>query len=111
MTASTSLKSFAVTAETSLTNFLSAATKLDDALFDLAGEIKSTASLIANGAQTFVGQIGNSLSDALVSGVKSGLSTIATTIFSSVPQYNIALRVVKKHRVLCWDLFQVYLKV
>ena len=54
-TASPSLKSFAVTAETSLTNFLSAATKLDDALFDLPGEIKSTASLIANGAQTFVG--------------------------------------------------------
>ena len=95
-TASPSLKSFAVTAETSLTNFLSAATKLDNALFDLPGEIKSTASLIANGAQTFVGQIGNSLSDALVGGVKSGLSTIATTIFSSIPQYNIALRVVKK---------------
>ena len=95
-TASPSLKSFAVTAETSLTNFLSAATKLDDALFDLPGEIKSTASLIANGAQTFVGQISNSLSDALVGGVKSGLSTIATTIFSSIPQYNIALRVVKK---------------
>ena len=95
-TASPSLKSFAVNAETSLTNFLSAATKLDNALFDLPGEIKSTASLIANGAQTFVGQIGNSLSDALVGGVKSGLSTIATTIFSSIPQYNIALRVVKK---------------
>ncbi len=95
-TASPSLKSFAVTAETSLTNFLSAATKLDNALFDLPGEIKSTASLIANGAQTFVGQISNSLSDALVGGVKSGLSTIATTIFSSIPQYNIALRVVKK---------------
>ena len=95
-TASPTLKSFAVTAETSLTNFLSAATKLDDALFDLPGEIKSTASLIANGAQTFVGQISNSLSDALVGGVKSGLSTIATTIFSSIPQYNIALRVVKK---------------
>ena len=95
-TASPSLKSFAVNAETSLTNFLSAATKLDNALFDLPGEIKSTASLIANGAQTFVGQIGNSLSDALVGGIKSGLSTIATTIFSSIPQYNIALRVVKK---------------
>ena len=95
-TASPSLKSFAVNAETSLTNFLSAATKLDNALFDLPGEIKSTASLIANGAQTFVGQIGNSLSDALVGGIKTGLSTIATTIFSSIPQYNIALRVVKK---------------
>ena len=94
--ASPSLKSFAVNAETSLTNFLSVATKLDNALFDLPGEIKSTASLIANGAQTFVGQISNSLSDALVGGVKTGLSTIATTIFSSIPQYNIALRVVKK---------------
>ena len=69
---------------------------MDNALFDLPGEIKSTASLIANGAQTLVGQIGNSLSDALVGGGKSGLSTIATTIFSSIPQYNIALRVVKK---------------
>ena len=95
-TADKSLKSFAVTAETSLTNFLSTATKLDNALFDLPGEIKSTAALIAGGAQSFVGQIGNSLSDALIGGVKTGLSTIATTIFSSIPQYNIALRVVKK---------------
>ncbi len=95
-TADKSLKSFAVTAETSLTNFLSTATKLDNALFDLPGEIKSTAALIASGAQSFVGQIGNSLSDALIGGVKTGLSTIATTIFSSIPQYNIALRVVKK---------------
>ena len=108
-TASPTLKSFAVTAETSLTNFLSAATKLDDALFDLPGEIKSTASLIANGAQTFVGQISNSLSDALVGGVKSGLSTIATTIFSSIPQYNIALRVVKKaHGALVGPVAKVF---
>ena len=54
LTASTSLKSFAVTTENSLTNFLSAATKLDNALFDLPGEIKSTAALIAGGAQSFV---------------------------------------------------------
>ena len=108
-TASPTLKSFAVTAETSLTNFLSAATKLDDALFDLPGEIKSTASLIANGAQTFVGQISNSLSDALVGGVKTGLSTIATTIFSSIPQYNIALRVVKKaHGALVGPVAKVF---
>ena len=38
LTASTQLKSFAVRTENSLTNFLSAATKLDDALFDLPGE-------------------------------------------------------------------------
>ena len=96
LTASKELKSFAVRTENSLTNFLSAATKLDDALFDLPGQIKSTAALIAGGAQGMVNQIGSALSDALVSGVKGGLSVIATTIFSSVPQYNVALRIVKR---------------
>ena len=96
LTASTQLKSFAVRTENSLTNFLSAATKLDDALFDLPGEIKSTAALIAGGAQTFVGQMNNALSGAIISGVKGGLSTIATTIFSAVPQYNIALKLVTR---------------
>ena len=96
LTASKELKSFAVITENSLTNFLSAATKLDDALFDLPGQIKSTAALIAGGAQGMVNQIGSALSDALVSGVKGGLSVIATTIFSSVPQYNVALNIVKR---------------
>ena len=96
LTASTSLKSFAVTTENSLTNFLSAATKMEGGLFDLAGEIKSTAALIAGGAQSFVGQMNNALSGAIISGVKGGLSVIATTIFSSVPQYNVALRIVKR---------------
>ena len=96
LTASKELKSFAVRTENSLTNFLSAATKLDDALFDLPGQIKSTASLIAGGAQTFIGQMNNALSGAIISGVKGGLSVIATTIFSSVPQYNVALNIVKR---------------
>ena len=96
LTASTELKSFAVRTENSLTNFLSAATKLDDALFDLPSQIKSTASLIANGAQTFVGQMNNALSGAMISGIKGGLNVIATTIFSSIPQYNVALRIVKR---------------
>ncbi len=96
LTASNQLKSFAVRTENSLTNFLSAATRLDDALFDLPGEIKSTAALIATGAQTFVGQMNNAISGAIISGVKSGLSTIATTIFSAIPQYNIALRLVTR---------------
>ena len=96
LTASKEVKSLAVTTETSLTNFLSAATKLDDALFDLPGEIKSTAALIAKGAQTFVGQMGDALSGAIISGVKSGLTTLATTIFSAIPQYNVALRVVTR---------------
>ena len=96
LTASEQVKSLAVTTENSLTNFLSAATKIDSALFDLPGEIKSTAALIANGAQTFVGQMNNALSGAIISGVKSGLSTLATTIFSAIPQYNIALRVVTR---------------
>ena len=96
LTASKELKSFAVTTENSLTNFLSAATKLDNALFDLPGQIKSTAALIAGGAQGMVNQIGSALSDALESGIKGGLSVIATTIFSSVPQYNVALNIVKR---------------
>ena len=94
LVASEETKSFAVKAEVSLTNFLSAATKLDNAFFDLPGEIKRTASLIAAGAQGFVGSMSNTISDALVSGIQGGLSTLATTIFSAIPQYNIALRVV-----------------
>jgi len=94
LVASEETKSFAVKAEVSLTNFLSAATKLDNAFFDLPGEIKRTASLIATGAQGFVNSMSNTISDALVSGIQGGLSTLATTIFSAIPQYNIALRVV-----------------
>lgn len=94
LVASEETKSFAVKAEVSLTNFLSAATKLDNAFFDLPGEIKRTASLIAAGAQGFVGSMSNTISDALVSGIQGGLSTLATTIFSAIPQYNIALRIV-----------------
>ena len=94
LVASEETKSFAVKAEVSLTNFLSAATKLDNAFFDLPGEIKRTASLIAAGAQGFVGSMSNTISDALVSGIRGGLSTLATTIFSAIPQYNIALRIV-----------------
>ena len=96
LTASKKMKSFAVRTEKSLSNFLSAATKLDDALFDLPGEIKSTAALIAGGAQSMVSQMTGALSDALVSGIKGGLSVIATTIFSSIPQYNVALAIVKR---------------
>ena len=84
LTASKEVKSFAVTTEASLTNFLNAATKLDDALFDLPGQIKSTAALIANGAQTFVGQMSNAISEALIGGIQGGLSSIATKIFSSI---------------------------
>ena len=94
LVASEETKSFAVKAEVSLTNFLSAATKLDNAFFDLPGEIKRTASLIAVGAKGFVNSMSNTISDALVSGIQGGLSTLATTIFSAIPQYNIALRVV-----------------
>ena len=96
LTASKQMKSFAVTTEASLTNFLSAATKIDSALFDLPGEIKSTASLIAAGAQTFVGQMGNVLTDALVSGIQGGLAVIATKIFSAIPGFKQALRVVTR---------------
>tara|TARA_Y100001954_G_scaffold226342_1_gene268063 strand:+ start:189 stop:2204 length:2016 start_codon:yes stop_codon:yes gene_type:complete len=96
LTASKQMKSFAVTTEASLTNFLSAATKIDSALFDLPGEIKSTASLIAAGAQTFVGQMGNVLTDALVSGIQGGLAVIATKIFSAIPGFKRALRVVTR---------------
>ena len=96
LTASKQMKSFAVTTEASLTNFLSAATKIDSALFDLPGEIKSTASLIAAGAQTFVGQMGNALTDALVSGIQGGLAVIATKIFSAIPGFKRALRVVTR---------------
>ena len=96
LTASKEVKSFAVTTEASLTNFLSAATKMDSALLDLPGQIKSTASLIAAGAQTFVGQMSNAISEALIGGIKGGLSSIATKIFSSIPGFKQALRVVTR---------------
>ena len=96
LTASTKVKSFAVKTENSLTNFLSTATQFEEGIFDLAGEIKSTAALIATGAQGMVNQLSNALSGAIVSGVQGGLSAIATTIFSSVPQYNVALNIVKR---------------
>ena len=96
LTASKEVKSFAVTTEASLTNFLSAATKMDSALLDLPGQIKSTAALIANGAQTFVGQMSNAISEALTGAIKGGLSSIATKIFSSIPGFKQALRVVTR---------------
>ena len=95
-TASKQFKSFAVTTETALTNFLSAATNLDDSLLDLPGQIKSTAALIAGGAQGFVGQMGNALSEGLITGIQGGLSNIATKIFSAIPGFNKALEIITR---------------
>ena len=69
---------------------------MDSALLDLPGQIKSTAALIANGAQTFVGQMSNAISEALIGGIQGGLSSIATKIFSSIPGFKQALRVVTR---------------
>ena len=95
-TASKQFKSFAVTTETALTNFLSAATNLDDSLLDLPGQIKSTAALIAGGAQGFVGQMGNALSEGLITGIQGGLSNIATKIFSAIPGFSKALSIITR---------------
>ena len=82
-TASKELKSFAVKTETALTNFINLATKADNFLLDLPGEIKGVSGIITNAAKGYVGKIGNALSEALIGGIKSGLDGIASKIFSA----------------------------
>ena len=83
LTASKELKSFAVKTENALTNFINLATKADDFLLDLPGEIKGVTSIITNAAKGYVGKIGNALSEALIGGIKSGLDGVASKIFSA----------------------------
>ena len=61
LTASKEFKSFAVTTENTLTNFIDSITKADSFITDLPGEIKSIARIISGGARTFVSKIGNTL--------------------------------------------------
>ena len=91
LTASKELKSFAVKTESTLTNFINLATKADNFLLDLPGEIKGVAGLITNAAKGYVGKIGNALSEALISGIKSGLDGVASKIFGAFKRFKIAL--------------------
>ena len=77
LTASKEFKSFAVTTENTLTNFINSITGAGNFITNLPGEIKSVASLISGGARTFVSKIGNTLADALIKNIQSGLAGIA----------------------------------
>ena len=91
LTASKELKSFAVKTESALTNFINLATKADNFLLDLPGEIKGVTSLITNAAKGYVGKIGNALSEALIGGIKNGLDGVASRIFGAFKRFKIAL--------------------
>ena len=90
-TASKELQSFAVKTEGALTNFINLATKADNFMLDLPGEIKSVTKLITNAAKGYVGKIGNALSEALIGGIKNGLDGVASKIFSAFKKFKIAL--------------------
>ena len=91
LTASKELKSFAVKTENALTNFINLATKADNFLLDLPGEIKGVTNLITNAAKGYVGKIGNALSEALIGGIKDGLDGVASQIFSAFKVFKRAL--------------------
>tara|TARA_B100000287_G_scaffold410_1_gene419 strand:+ start:419 stop:2239 length:1821 start_codon:yes stop_codon:yes gene_type:complete len=91
LTASKELKSFAVKTEGALTNFINLATKADNFLLDLPGEIKGVTSLITNAAKGYVGKIGNALADSLITGISGGLDGVASKIFSAFKKFKIAL--------------------
>ena len=91
LTASKELKSFAVKTESALTNFINLATKADNFLLDLPGEIKGVTSLITNAAKGYVGKIGNALADSLIKGISGGLDGVASKIFSAFKKFKIAL--------------------
>ncbi len=96
LTASKEFKSFAVTTENTLTNFIDSVTKADSFITDLPGEIKSIARIISGGARTFVSKIGNTLADALIKNIQNGLAGIATKIFSAFPKFKIALAIITR---------------
>ena len=90
-TASKELKSFVVKTENALTNFVDLASKADNFLLDLPGEIKSVSGLITNAAKGYVGKIGNALADSLITGISGGLDKVASKIFSAFKKFKIAL--------------------
>ena len=109
LTASKELKSFAVKTENALTNFINLATKADDFLLDLPGEIKGVTSIITNAAKGYVGKIGNALSEALIGGIKSGLDGVASKIFSAFKLFKRALpRVINPQSALIKPISAVF---
>ena len=90
-TASKDLKSFAVKTENALTNFINLATKADNFMLDLPGEIKGVTGLITNAAKGYVGNIGNALADSLITAISGGLDGVASKIFSAFKKFKIAL--------------------
>ena len=109
LTASKELKSFAVKTENALTNFINLATKADDFLLDLPGEIKGVTSIITNAAKGYVGKIGNALSEALIGGIKSGLDGVASKIFGAFKRFKRALpRVINAQSALIKPISAVF---
>ncbi len=109
LTASKELKSFAVKTENALTNFINLATKADNFLLDLPGEIKGVTNIITNAAKGYVGKIGNTLSDALIKGISGGLDGVASKIFSAFKRFKFALpRVINAQSALLKPVAAVF---
>jgi len=91
LAASKELKSFAVKTENAVTNLINLASKADNFLLDLPGEIKGVAGIITNAAKGYVGKIGDAISEALITGIKNGLDNVASQIFNAFKIFKRAL--------------------
>jgi len=91
MTANPDKNNFFAETQTQLGNFMDIASKANNFSLDLPGEIKSVANMISSSSQTFIGQIGNSLTDGLIDYAKGGLDGIASSVFAKNLPFNTAL--------------------
>ena len=83
LTANPDKNNFFAETQTQLGNFMDIASKASNFSLDLPGEIKSVANMISSSSQTFIGQIGNSLTDGLIDYAKGGLDGIAASVFAT----------------------------
>ena len=88
ITANPDKNNFFAEVETQLDNFIKLSTNVENFALDLPGEIKSVSNLLSSSSQSFIGQIGNTLTDGLIDYTKLGLDGIATNIFSQNLPFN-----------------------
>ena len=101
LTANPDKNNFFAETQTQLGNFMDIASKAGNFSLDLPGEIKSVANMISSSSQTFIGQIGNSLTDGLVDYVDGGLSSITSSIKGlKLPDNQFLQRVVAEQTAL-----------
>tara|TARA_B100001093_G_scaffold67464_1_gene57482 strand:+ start:4991 stop:7192 length:2202 start_codon:yes stop_codon:yes gene_type:complete len=91
LTANPDKNNFFAETQVQLSNFMDLASKASNFSLDLPGEIKSVANMISSSSQTFIGQIGNSLTDGLIDYAKGGLDGIASSVFAQNLPFNKAL--------------------